>query len=259
VNIFSSFWHGSKLPLHVQLCMTSFVARGYCFRLYTYDKLSAPAGVEVMDAAEILPRNDIFYYKNPDGSDGSVACFANLFRYTLLAREGGWWVDTDVLRLDGPIPDEEVCFGWEREILINNAILRSPPRHPLIEKAVSETKAAGKDLVWGQTGPLLITRLVSEMGYERFAKPFGEIYPVNWTDCVLPTTAQGHAWTSEAVAGKPFLHLWNEWFRHRNNGALSYPEEGSYLAAQYELFGFKSPDRLRDEGSPPARRLSARP
>ena len=249
MDIFSSFWHGSKLPLHVQLCLTSFVARGHRFRLYAYEKLEVPVGVDVMDAAEILPQSAIFFYKNADGSKGSVACFANLFRYMLLAQEGGWWVDADVLRLDGPIPDEALCFGRERDGVIGNAILRSPPRHPLFEKAVSEAKAAGEDLEWGQTGPHLVTRLVSEMGYERFAKPFGEIYPINWTDHVLPTTAQGYAKTSQAVAGQPFLHLWNEGFRRQNSEALSYPEVGSYLAAQFGLHGFKSPDHRSDDAS----------
>ena len=36
---------------------------------------------------------------------GSVAGFSNLFRYELLRRDGGWWVDTDVLCLAAELAD----------------------------------------------------------------------------------------------------------------------------------------------------------
>ena len=55
MSCFQTFWHGSELPRHVKLCMMSFVARGHRYKLYAYHKHDVPSGVDLVDAATILP------------------------------------------------------------------------------------------------------------------------------------------------------------------------------------------------------------
>jgi hypothetical protein len=234
---FQTFWHGGPLPDFVALCLSSFLDHGDKIRLFSYRKVKVPFGVEVVDASQILPERAVFYYKNEDGTDRSVAGFTNLFRYTLLGAHGGWWVDTDVLRLGGALPSEELYLGWEEPDLIGNAILRAPPQHELILRAEDEARSAGTDLVWAQTGPRLITRLASELGLLPLVKPLGIVYPTAGDEFALAATADGLDHLVRVTAAAPFLHLWNEMFRLFWNDGLSSPEPGSFLARKYKEHG----------------------
>ena len=234
MELFQSFWHGADLPRHGHLCLSSFTAHGDRYRLYAYRKFEVPAGIELADASQILPEASVFFYKNPDGTDRSVAAFANLFRYALLNRRGGWWVDTDVLRLDGPLPEGRLHLGREQNGLIGNAILKTPPVHPLTIALEERARAAGTDVTWGQTGPYLLTRIVEELGLQDEIKPFGVTYRTNYLEYLLATSAEGLEAISQAVTDAPFLHLWHEMFRFSEHNGLDDPEPGSFLARQYQ-------------------------
>jgi hypothetical protein len=93
-------WIGELSKLE-RMALASFVANGHIVHLYAYDELAGvPAGVQVIDAREILPEERIFRYGPEAGAgEGSLANFANLFRYKLLYERGGWWVDADVVCL----------------------------------------------------------------------------------------------------------------------------------------------------------------
>jgi len=231
--MFHGFWYGDLLPPYAWYCLRSFVDRGEPFRLYAYKKLDAPRGVLIKDAAEVLPESSIFYYKNPDGSRRSVAGFANLFRYILLERRGGWWVDTDVLRLDAPLPRDELYLGEEDDSRINNAIIRAPAGHPLLVEAVKRAAAAGTDLFWGQTGPRLITALVDEMGLRGATQGFRVAYPTNQPEYAMAVEARFRTDMERLTKRAPFLHLWHESFRMTNDPRLDKPEPGSFLAERY--------------------------
>lgn len=219
------------------MCMRSFLARGDRFHLYAYRKLSAPFGVTLVDANTILPQSSVFHYKNPDGTNGSVAAFANLFRYCLLEKKGGWWVDADVVRLDAPLPRGEFVLGKEDDATVCNAIMKAPVGHPLIVQAKRRAAAAGTDLTWGQTGPRLLTALVAELGMEPLVKARGVLFPICPQQYPLPATAEGRSELMALTQGAPFLHLFHEMFRSNGDPRLNAPEQGSFL---FDLNAFHS-------------------
>jgi len=233
--IFQSFWHGPELPRFVRMGMRSFLARGDRFHLYAYKKFSVPFGVTLIDANAVLPQSSVFYYKNPDGTNRSVAAFANLFRYCLLEKKGGWWVDADVLRLDAPLPRGELVLGKEDDVLVCNAIMKAPAGHTLIVQAKQRALAAGRDLTWGQTGPQLLTKLVAELGIEASVKPRGVVFPICPQQYALAAAAEGKAELARLTKGAPFLHLYHEMFRANADRRLNAPEEGSFL---FDLYAF---------------------
>src|SRR5690606_16604112 len=98
-------------------------------RLYVYEDLrGVPPGVVTADAALIVPRAVFAAYRDT----GSFAVFADLFRYELMARDLGVWIDCDVLSLH-PLPtDAPVLFGWQDETAVNNAVLRLPSDSPIL-------------------------------------------------------------------------------------------------------------------------------
>jgi len=235
---FQSFWFGNALGPCEILCMKSFIDYGHEYDLYSYARLSVPSGVRLMNANEILPQDEVFFYRRGPGA-GSVSAFTNMFRYRLLMLRGGWWVDTDVICLSPRMPEKEYFCEWQDELLINVAVLKFPEGHPFISALYERSRAAGKDIAWGHTGPNLITALAKEQGLEYYASPTGCAYPIHHRDALLPVTKAGRKASYDKIRGATFLHLWNEVFRRNQSVALHNPPSGSFLADLYEKHGVR--------------------
>src|SRR4051812_25980317 len=111
------FWHGRPLSRIERLSMGSFVANGHTVHLHAYEEVvGVPNGVDLVDARKILPANAIFHHTK----SGSIAAFADLFRYRLLFESGGIWADADVVCLQPLRYDTTEVFGWMDSEVINN-------------------------------------------------------------------------------------------------------------------------------------------
>lgn len=230
---FQSFWLGKSLPPCAVLCMKSFIDHGHDYDLYSYDPISVPDGLRVLDANEILPRSEVFFYQEGEGK-GSVAAFANVFRYKLLTMLGGWWVDTDVLCLSPQVPEGEIFMERESEDLICNAVIKFPKGHEFVKALYDKSREAGKNLSWGQTGPRLITEMARKADLFNRTGLQSQAFPIHWKQAFLPVTARDSATTYERTGSTSFLHLWNEIFRREGSLALHHPPDGSFLADVYE-------------------------
>jgi mannosyltransferase OCH1-like enzyme len=201
-------WIGSELSVMERLSIISFLQNGHEYHLYVYDELpNVPAGTVVKDANAILPASRIFKYKHRP----SYAGFANHFRYRLLVQLGGWWADTDVVCLRPfDFPDEYV-FASElayEKILVNNGILKVPAASEVMDDAVRvcETKDP-QQLVWGETGPRLLTELIVKYGLSPYQKPYSVFCPItDWHKLIEPYVA---AVPPDAYA----IHLWNSFWQ----------------------------------------------
>ena len=56
----------------------------------------------------------------------AIAQHADIFRYHLLYKYGGWWVDTDVYCLTGNLPVQPYAWAEQEPGVLNNAILKFP-------------------------------------------------------------------------------------------------------------------------------------
>jgi len=226
---FQTFWHGAKIPTHVALCMKSFILHGHKFHVFTYDEnIALPKGVIVKDANDIINEREIFFYKNPDGTNRSVAAFANLFRYELLLKMGGWWVDTDVVCLSDQTPPGEVFLGWQDDVSVCNAIMKLPKRSLLSKELVRRTRVRGSEnLQWGETGPQLLTDVVKKYGFSHLTYPPNFAYPVHWAEFKALVVESEYGKLKDCLAGRPFLHIWNEMFRLNPSNTLNGAEIGS--------------------------------
>ena len=96
-RVIQSLWIGKELSKMEQLCIKSFLKNGHEFHLYTYDTINnVPEGTVIKNGSDILPKNMIFTYSSGPGK-GSVAAFANFFRYKLLLDRGGYLMFLHVL------------------------------------------------------------------------------------------------------------------------------------------------------------------
>ncbi|HTE41929.1 MAG TPA: glycosyltransferase, partial [Steroidobacteraceae bacterium] len=126
--IIQMFWHGAALTRVERLAMASFAAHGHPVHLHAYQPLQrVPEGVRLVDASTILPEQDVFRH----AKTGSLAMFADWFRYRVLLAKGGIWSDTDVVCLRPLVYGQTEIYAWEDEHKINNAILGLAAGHPL--------------------------------------------------------------------------------------------------------------------------------
>jgi len=228
MGIFQTFWYGGALPEYVRVCLRSFILSGHSLEIYAYEDLAVPNGVILKDAKDIIPENEIFFYKNADGSIRSVAAFSDLFRYELLLQKGNWWVDTDVFCLSSKLPPGEVYFGWQDSDNICNAIMKFPEGSEVSRELVRRSRAKqGDDLAWGEIGPQLVTQVVKDMHIEWMAYPLFYAYPIGYGDYSSIAQKLDRSLVQSKLADVPFLHLWNEMFRLDPNRSLDNPEPGS--------------------------------
>jgi hypothetical protein len=232
--------------------MRSVLRQGHELRLYCYDEpKGVPAGVELRDAAEILPRKAII--RHPDGG---ITIFANRFRYELQRLGRGIWIDCDVyllapLRSPGPH-----LFAWQSDVLIANGILRTPPNSPLLPPLLALfdgcpsippwlSRSARLKARWRRwrtgrndvelmpratTGPHALTWIARETGLDSEALPPETLYPVPWTDAAWirdPSARLEDRIGASTVA----LHLWNECIKLFKNLPAA---PGSFLARLQE-------------------------
>ena len=93
-------WVGTHLSPIESYCIQSYINQGHEFHLYSYNDFPAlPKGTILKDANAIIPEQEIFRQVSGPAK-GSLAAFADYFRYNLLHTKGGWWTDMDFLCLN---------------------------------------------------------------------------------------------------------------------------------------------------------------
>lgn len=241
-----SLWIGPRLGAVERACLRSVLAQGHPLTLWCYEPPDgAPGGVELADAASIVPEDRIVFHRG-----GSAALFANRFRYELQRRGLGFWIDCDVYLLRPLEGLGENVFGWAAPDHINTAVLRlradSPLLPPLLalfeERAVPpwlppRARAAAwwrltttgrtglSRMPWGSTGPLAFTWFAARAGLAAAARPPAFFYPRHWDDAgwILDPRA---ALESVVVPETRAVHLWNEIIKGFKDGPAP---AGSFL------------------------------
>src|SRR3954467_11991771 len=144
------FWHGPFSPYEA-LCLSSFVAAGVAVELFSDAPVSGlPAGVTRRNAREILDRDVALYRHEFDGPSPSL--HSNHFRYVLLEKFGGWWIDTDVMLMAASLPAADIFVARQSDQELNGSVMRFPPGHSLMKTAHERTAAVLESAHWGDTG-----------------------------------------------------------------------------------------------------------
>jgi hypothetical protein len=254
-EVIRSLWIGSKLSSLERLCARSWIYHGHSFELFVYEDVGpVPDNVALRDANEIVPRKDVFLWRD------SYAVFADLFRWTLLYRHGGYWVDMDMLCLKPFDFEDDVVFGCEHSEAASIGVLRLPAGHPIAGEMLSLAKDPNRiignerfkvklkkwlrhhllfgstlGLRWGEAaGPKAFTWILKKHDCFQLGKPFTYFYPIdplNWR-CLFDATLKGE----DALYRTTYaVHLWNELLR-RNGFCKQGPfHPDSFVAAQQRL------------------------
>jgi len=240
---FVSFWDG-ELDGITYGCLASFPYWGARLRIYSYNEnLKIPAGVELADAREICPDENLL---NRYIADGQVepAKFANLFRYLLLGKINSCWVDADILCLKPPdFSSDQFVFGkqfpnQDHRWFINNAVLKLPSDSGILTQLVKQARAViDLDQPWGVIGPELVTRLFKQAGLFELARPVADFYPLSPDKFWMPLLPEETKAVEAALSASKLLHLWNNQFKRSGYDKQAAPPRGSFLHDTFSRIG----------------------
>jgi hypothetical protein len=232
----ATLWVGESLGGVERACLRSVIAQGHHLTFYCYREPSGiPEGIDIEDASSILPESAVLRHRR-----GSVAPFSDWFRYEMLARGLGTWIDTDMYLLRPLDEQAAYLFGEERPGVLNNAVLRMPSDSPALQELLAPFKGStpawlaprhratshlrkwlgkGVDvgaLPWGTTGPAALTAAAKKLGLSSLALPPSVFYPVPWERArwILDPAVELNRVVTDSTIG---IHLWNECIRGFKN------------------------------------------
>src|SRR4051812_21303478 len=226
------FWHGPFSPYEA-LCLSSFVAAGVAVELFSDAPVPGlPAGVTRRNAREILDRDVAFYRHEFDGPSPSL--HSNHFRYALLEKLGGWWIDTDMILVASSLPAAEIFIARQSDQELNGSAMRFPPHHSLVKAARERTEVVLENARWGDTGPRLLTELQPVHAPGAQVAPRESSYaigPDEFQKFLLPEAREE---VDERTANSTFVHLWNEMWRKAGVPKNIAPPRGCWLDRMFE-------------------------
>jgi len=196
--IIQSLWIGDPLSNLEKLCIRSFLDNGHDFHLYVYDDVQGvPAGATVKDANKILPSREIFYTRGK-----YVGPFSDWFRYALISKRGGVWVDMDTICIKPFDFKEEIVFGYTELLCASIGVLKFPKNHFLMsalesfcrdhtevqpwDSAADQKRKAHRSfqrqkekISYQAFGTHAFDKAVRHYGLEKYGKPYMYFYSLN--------------------------------------------------------------------------------
>lgn len=207
-KVLQTFWTGNPIGRLERAALQSYVNQGYTVHVYTYlplepfrNNLPSRAHIKVYDARTILSEDKIFKYTAREKASKSKNAysflpFSDLFRFTMLHKKGGTWMDLDIFLLK-PIPasvwNKEYVFSSERTIqkgaykqsmpeIIDMGFIKVPhPSSPLttwILEHVPETL----DLKSPFDFMNLFRKGIEANNLQKYTLPAKAFLPLNWWD-----------------------------------------------------------------------------
>ena len=253
----NSLWVGKTLGYVEQICLASALSVGHKFTLYSYTPETlkhVPTGVELRDAREVMPEERLVRYSD----SGAIQLGANFFRYALLAKGVGYWVDMDFQFLQPLNFSEPYVFGWEYAGWINNALLRAPAESNLVRdlcdlpqtnrrppwfgprrslyyywNRLTKGDIEVQDLPWGTFSSGMVTYVAKKYGVANQAQKPWVFYPVRWKD---GPALMGPAEKIEEML-RPETRAVHMWYSHLVRFVDKPPPRGSYLDIACRRYG----------------------
>jgi hypothetical protein len=248
-----SFWHGPMSWLEA-LSIASFTRHGHRVEVYSYDPVDGlPAGAVARDAADVLPRERLMFYKGR----GTPGVFSDLFRMTGLRHGLGVYADLDVYCVRPILGPPDYLMAWERPGSVNGAVLHIPADAPLLDDLlgifspgprplfephlpffrrfeVAARRLVGQQVTpefmqYGATGPMALTYYVQKRGLVEKVLPSAAFYPIPYEG--IPALRQPGSSVDTAITPDTLaIHLWRSQLTNRGRADMPPPPPGSAMA-----------------------------
>ncbi len=247
-----SFWHGPMSWLEA-LSIASFRRQGHEVEVYSFDPVPGlPEGAIARDAAEVLPREKLVFYKGR----GTPGVFSDYFRMSALRQGRGVYADLDVYCVRPLAGPPDYLMAYEHPGSVNGAVLHIPADAPLLDdllaifteeqrpllephlpplrrfevalKRLLGQKVAPEFMQYGATGPMALTYHVKKRGLSGHVLPSSALYPIPYEripELMLPGSSVDPFVGPDTLA----IHLWRSQLTRRGRADMPPPPPGSAM------------------------------
>ena len=242
-EIANFFWVGKPLSIYEELSLKSFLLNNFVVRLWIYDDIKVPNGVEVKNAEDILPKSDLYKYKQ-GGKEKNLAAFSDVFRFTLLSkRNGEWWFDIDCICLKNEEffkkikKNKKIVAGWEDSNYLNGACLNFIDNEIGNQLVTEQKKIVDEklNLDWGEIGPRLLTNFLKNKNITNEVLPVNIFYPIHYTQVDILNNPKFTDYLINLSKDSYTCHLWNEILSKKIN-KKELPNKNSFLETLFLKF-----------------------
>jgi len=216
--VLQTFWTGKHIGRLERACLQSYVNQGYDVHVYTYlpldefrEHIPSHEHIHVIDARLILNEDQLFEYQGrahqgKRSNAYSFLPFADLFRFTMLHKLGGNWMDLDIFLLK-PIPaaiwNRDYVFSSERTIqkgaykqktpeIVDMGFIKVPgPGSELTTWILAHIPEKLLDLKTPFDYMNLYRKGIAACKLEKFVLPAKAFLPLNWWDVKEAFTTRG--------------------------------------------------------------------
>lgn len=226
-----SLWIGNSLSIVEKLSINSFLMNGHDFHLYTYGVVdNVPAGTVVLDAREICDFDPEIKIDSGFGQ-GSYAPFSDYFRFQLLMKKGGWWVDLDVICLQSfqGLPEALIATSYEvpEGDLANCNVLSFPADHWFLNECIEFWKNNVQYKLHYAFGVEVVKFIVAKHNAYYLLAPHEVFNPISWRHVQYLLQQPEPVWKpiglkrrlglaeriGSITPNSRAIHLWNEGWR----------------------------------------------
>ncbi|NHO36504.1 hypothetical protein [Acetobacter fallax] len=237
VRRFGTLWYGGRLSAVECACAHSLVRQGVPLTLFSYNAIdNIPDGIEIRDAEKIVPRHMTSrFILNGSPHPGH---FSDYFRYNMILRTDMTWIDLDMVAL------KKIQGNWKNNIVvkeegggINGAILYISSKN-ILEYLISETTLLmDKNLRWGETGPLLLDKMIRKFHEDIELSEASSFYPIDHTDIYKIFLPEFLEWCHRKTSHAETIHLFNNILTKIGLWKEIAPPRGSFFAEIIEQTG----------------------
>ena len=239
-KIIQSLWIGPELSNLERLSIKSFIDNGHTYHLYVYNKVkNVPKRAIIMDANKIINKREIFTYRN-----GSYAAFANLFRFIMLYKKGGYWVDTDIICIKPFDIKTDIVIATEpnkeyNENVITSFFIKLPKHSNIALQGIKiqnsfKNKILDGTILWA-AGHKTVKILVKKYNLDKYIKKWDTFCSCSFKhmrSMLSPNYKPNNniiTKLQDAPNNMICIHFWNEvWRRNRINKNDIFEPESLY-------------------------------
>jgi hypothetical protein len=238
---FATFWAGSAFSGYEAACISSYLSKGYEFTVYSYgDITNLPEGALHRPASDITDIGNMQRFLI--NGKPNLSHFSDLFRYELFAHTDHIWCDADMMMLRPiDLTVERSLLAKEDPSTLCGAIMRLDGADPHLATLVKKTlQMRDRDLVWGATGPNLLTSVFGRSAVLKNAHDPSLFFPVHYDESWKLMLPEYRDECTELCKSAYTLHLWNDRVLKIGIWKSFAPPAGSFLGEWFRSLGCDS-------------------
>jgi hypothetical protein len=246
MEVANIFWDG-ELSTFEKKCIKSYVDNGFKVKLWSYDSKELD-GCESCDASLVLDKSYIGkikqYHPNISSERSNMAAFSDMFRFTLIAKNGGWWFDADCFCLKNQEDfkklrgDKDIIAFIQEPNSINCAAFYIKQNSKVSKDILNEFELLYNDNInsvasWGTYGPVFITDFINKYDLNDCILDRDLAYAIHWEEFYLFIDSSQKEIGYDRIKNSYLTHIVNT-FMNKHNVNKNEPPMGSLLHYLYQ-------------------------